>query len=83
LPSVPAALLSCQGGDKQDKSAFSIYNKTPILHFVGMPNNGKKTVKHHFYGHLAQTLQKMLNIVENTNCGDVKLVFYCSSYFAG
>ena len=48
-----------------------------------MPKNGKKTVKHHFYGHLAQTLQKVLNIVENTKYGDVKLVFYCSSYFAG
>jgi hypothetical protein len=45
LPSVPTALLSCQGGDKQDKSAFSIYNKTPILHFVGMPKYGKKNCK--------------------------------------
>jgi hypothetical protein len=43
----------------------------------------KKTVKHHFYGQLAQNLQNVFNIVENTKCGNVNLVFYCSSYFAG
>jgi hypothetical protein len=86
LPSVPTALLSCQGGDKQDESAFSIYNKTPILHFAGMPKKWQKKikpVKHHFYGHLAQPLEKVLHTVENTKHGNVKLVFYCCSYFAG
>lgn len=42
-----------------------------------------KNLGHSTYGHLTQTTQKVLNIVENTKHGKVKLVFYCSSYFAG
>jgi len=88
VPSLNLQLLA-RHGILQSFQVNSRHSKITILHFCGgllkwhKIHENVKPSKHRSYGHLASTILKMCEIVENAKYRNVKLRIYCSTLQQG